>query len=164
MFDVGRCWRELERKACDTLPSSPSSRCMQSSMSVLDWSSSPAVNGWLGMQAATWRCDANDVAVATAAAAVRRSDVGELHVRSIRPTMAHCDAWKKRKGKATATLRMSASIACRRLAKRGFSSGKLGVRGNHCATRWEIPPVWNPPTTPDTQKWPGALLGPCASA
>ena len=127
MFDVGRCWRELERKACDTLPSSPSSRCMQSSMSVLDWSSSPAVNGWLGMQAATWRCDANDVAVATAAAAVRRSDVGELHVRSIRPTMAHCDAWKKRKGKATATLRMSASIACRRLAKRGFSSGKLSV-------------------------------------
>jgi len=41
--------------------------------------------------------------------------------------MAHCDAWKKRKGKATATLRMSASIACRRLAKRGFSSGKLSV-------------------------------------
>ena len=133
MFDVGRCWRELERKACDTfqdtLPSSPSSRLMQSScsMSVLDWSSSPAVNGWLGMQAATWRCDANDVAVATAAAAVRRSDVGELHVRSIRPTMARCDAWKKRKGKATATLHMSASIACRRLAKRGFSSGKLSV-------------------------------------
>ena len=44
------------------------------------------------MQAATWRCDAKDVAVATAAAAVRRSDVGELHVRSIRPTMARCDA------------------------------------------------------------------------
>ena len=57
-------------------------------MSVLDWSSSPAVNGWLDMQAATWRCNANDVAVATAAAAVRRSDVGELHVRSIRPTGA----------------------------------------------------------------------------
>ena len=70
------------------------------------------------MQAATWRCDANDVAVATAAAAVRRSDVGELHVCSMRPTMARCDAWKKRRRETTATISMLSRPPFARTARR----------------------------------------------